>query len=251
MDRKISFIGVGPGDPDLLTIKALKKIKSADLIIWTDSLIPEKILNFSHDSSEKIKTSSLTLEKITSIIIKKINEGKKVIRLHDGDPCLFGAVREQIEILKQEGIEIEVIPGISAFQVAAAYHQAELTIPDITQTIILTRADGRTAMPEKESLKDLAKHNSSLCLYLSARHVKSSQEILLEHYPPETKVIVGYRVSWDDGWTSLIELKDMEKFTLEKKLIRTTIYIISPAITAFSKRSNLYNPSYKHLFRNK
>ena len=115
------------------------------------------------------------------------------------------------------------------------YHQAELTIPDITQTIILTRAAGRTGMPEKESLKNLAKHNSSLCLYLSARHVKSSQEILLEHYPPETKVIVGYRVSWDDGWTSLIELKDMEKFTLEKKLIRTTIYIISPRITAFQR----------------
>ena len=105
-------------------------------------------------------------------------------------------------------------------------------------------------MPEKESLKDLAKHNSSLCLYLSARHIKSSQETLLEFYPPETKVIVGYRVSWDDGWTSLIELKDMEKFTLEKKLIRTTIYIISPAINNSTNRSNLYNPSYKHLFRN-
>jgi len=106
-------------------------------------------------------------------------------------------------------------------------------------------------MPEKESLKDLAKHNSSLCLYLSARHIKSSQETLLEFYPPETKVIVGYRVSWDDGWTSLIELKDMEKFTLEKKLIRTTIYIISPAISNSTNRSNLYNPSYKHLFRTK
>mgnify|MGYP001990580596 CR=1 FL=1 len=251
MDKKIYFIGVGPGDPDLLTIKALKKIESADVIIWADSLIPEKIIKFSKEGAEKIKTSSLTLEKITSLMIEKFQQGKNIIRLHDGDPCLFGAVREQIEILKKKNIEIEVIPGISAFQVAAAYHEAELTIPDITQTIILTRAGGRTGMPKKESLKDLAKHNSSLCLYLSARHVKSSQETLLEFYPPETKVIVGYRVSWDDGWTSLIELKNMEKFTLEKKLIRTTIYIVSPALSPFTNRSNLYNPSYKHLFRNK
>ena len=251
MDKKISFIGVGPGDPDLLTIKALKKIESADVLFWADSLIPEKIISFSHKNSEKIRTSTLTLEKITSLMIKKFNEGKTVIRLHDGDPCLYGAIKEQIEDLKQKNIGVEVIPGISAFQVAAAYHQVELTIPEITQTIILTRAEGRTGMPEKESLKDLARHKSSLCLYLSARHIKSSQKTLLEFYPPETKVIVGYRVSWDDGWTSLIELKDMEKFTLEKGLIRTIIYIISPAIDTIRKRSNLYNSSYKHLFRNK
>ena len=251
MNRKISFIGVGPGDPDLLTIKALKKIEKADVIFWADSLIPEKIINFCSNDSEIIKTSTLTLERITSIMIERFNEGKTVIGLHDGDPCLYGAVKEQIDVLNGESIESEVIPGISAFQVAAAYHQAELTIPDITQTIILTRAGGRTGMPEKESLKDLAKHKSSLCLYLSARHVKNSQKTLLEFYPPETKVIVGYRVSWDDGWTALIELKDMEKFTIEKELIRTTIYIVSPAINAISNRSNLYNPNYKHLFRNK
>jgi len=251
MDKKISFIGVGPGDPDLLTIKALKKIESADVIFWADSLIPEKIINYSLKCSEKIKTSTLTLEKITAKMIERFNEGKTVIRLHDGDPCLYGAIQEQIEILKQKDIETEVVPGVSAFQVAAAYHQAELTIPNVTQTIILTRAGGRTGMPEKESLKELAKHKSSLCLYLSARHIKSSQKTLLEFYPPETKVIVGYRVSWDDGWTSLIELKDMEKFSIEKELIRTTIYIVSPAINTMTNRSNLYNPSYKHLFRNK
>ena len=251
MDRKISFIGVGPGDPDLLTIKALKKIESAEVIFWADSLIPEKIINFSQKDSEKIKTSSLTLDKITSKMIERFNEGKTIIRLHDGDPCLFGAIKEQIEILKKENIGTEVVPGVSAFQVAAAYQQAELTIPEITQTIILTRAGGRTGMPEKECLKDLAKHKSSLCLYLSARHIKRSQETLLEFYPPETKVIVGYRVSWDDGWTSVIELKDMESFTIEKELIRTTIYIVSPAINAVTNRSNLYNPLYKHLFRKK
>ena len=123
MDKKISFIGVGPGDPDLLTLKALKKIKSADVIVWTDSLIPEKILDFSKEGSEKIKTSSLPLEQIPSVMIEKFQAGKTVIRLHDGDPCLFGAIQELIKILKKEKIEIEVVPG------AVSY--THLTLPTI------------------------------------------------------------------------------------------------------------------------
>ena len=249
MNRKISFIGVGPGDPDLLTIKAMKGIESADVILWTDSLIPEKIINLSKNNSERIKTSGLNLEEIINIMIEKFQQGKKVIRLHDGDPCLFGAINEQITILKKANIEAEVIPGISAFQITASYHQAELTIPNITQTIILSRYGGRTGMPEKESLKNLAQLNASLCLYLSARHVKETQKILLEFYNPLTKVIVGYRVSWNDGWTSLINLKDMETFSKRRKLIRTTIYIISPALDQCDNSSNLYNPNYQHLFR--
>ena len=249
MERKISFIGVGPGDPDLLTVKALKEIKSAEFILWTDSLIPEKIISLSNKNAERIKTSSMNLEKIMNLMINKYREGKKVIRLHDGDPCLFGAINEQIIILKNENIKVEVIPGISAFQIAAAYHQAELTVPEVTQTIILSRYKGRTGMPEKESLKNLAKLKSSLCLYLSARHVAITQKTLLEFYDPFTKVIVGHRVSWDDGWTEIINLKDMEIFSKKKNLIRTTIYIISPAIGQFNKTSNLYNSDYQHLFR--
>ena len=142
MERKISFIGVGPGDPDLLTIKAMKEIKSAEVIFWTDSLIPEKIISLSNKNTEKIKTSGLNLDQIMQLMIDKYQEGKKVIRLHDGDPCLFGAINEQIRILEKENIKAEVIPGISAFQITAAYHQAELTVPDITQTIILSRYKG-------------------------------------------------------------------------------------------------------------
>ena len=249
MERKISFIGVGPGDPELLTIKASREIKSAEVILWTDSLIPEKIIRLSSKNAEKIKTSSMNLEEIMNLMIVKYREGKKVIRLHDGDPCLFGAINEQIIILKNENIKVEVIPGISAFQIAAAYHQAELTVPEVTQTIILSRYKGRTGMPEKESLKNLAKLKSSLCLYLSARHVGITQKTLLEFYDPLTKVIVGHRVSWDDGWTEIINLKDMEIFSKKKKLIRTTIYIISPALEQLNKTSNLYNPNYQHLFR--
>ena len=249
MERKISFIGVGPGDPDLLTIKAMKEIKSAEVIFWTDSLIPEKIISLSNKNTEKIKTSGMNLDQIMQLMIDKYKEGKKVIRLHDGDPCLFGAINEQIRILEKENIQAEVIPGISAFQITAAYHQAELTVPDVTQTIILSRYKGRTGMPERESLKNLAKLKTSLCLYLSARHVATTQKTLLEFYDPLTKVIVGYRVSWDDGWTEIINLKDMAIFSNKKKLIRTTIYIISPALDQLNNTSNLYSPNYQHLFR--
>ncbi len=249
MERKISFIGVGPGDPDLLTIKAMKEIKSAEVIFWTDSLIPEQIISLSNKNTEKIKTSGMNLEQIMQLMIDKYQEGKKVIRLHDGDPCLFGAINEQIRILEKENIQAEVIPGISAFQITAAYHQAELTVPDVTQTIILSRYKGRTGMPERESLKNLAKLKTSLCLYLSARHVATTQKTLLEFYDPLTKVIVGYRVSWDDGWTEIINLKDMAIFSNKKKLIRTTIYIISPALDQLNNTSNLYSPNYQHLFR--
>ncbi len=249
MDRKVSFIGVGPGDPELLTLKAIKKIKSAEVIFWTDSLIPQSIINYAENKVKEIKTSSLDLYQITSLMINEFKAGKNIIRLHDGDPCLYGAISEQIKILNDNKIRTEVIPGISAYQVTAAYHQAELTIPDITQTIILSRYGGRTGIPERETLKNLAKIKSSLCLYLSARHVKKVQNVLSEFYLPETKVIVGYRVSWEDGWTSIIELKDMAKFTEENNLIRTTIYIISPALENTSKTSNLYDPDYMHLFR--
>ena len=251
MKNKISFIGVGPGDPELLTIKALKKIKSAEVIFWTDSLIPKKIIDFAKEEAEQIKTSSLNLSEIMNLMIERFKEGKEIIRLHDGDPCLYGAIGEQIQILKKENIDVEVIPGISAFQVTASYHQAELTMPEITQSIILSRYGGRTGMPERESLRNLAKIKASLCLYLSARHVKDAQKILLEFYDKNTKVIVGHRVSWDNGWTSLIELKDMEEFTAKEKLIRTTIYIISPALENFNKASNLYDLNYRHLFRQK
>jgi len=145
----ISIVGAGPGALDLMTIRAQQRLKSADVLVWTDSLIPTQITKLVKDDCEKIKTSSLTLEEILLILIKKHKEGKKIVRLHDGDPCLYGAVSEQICRLNDEGIEVEVVPGVSAYQATAATLGFELTVPDLTQTIILSRADGRTGKPEK------------------------------------------------------------------------------------------------------
>ena len=245
----ISIVGAGPGALDLMTVRAQQRLKTADVLVWTDSLIPIQITTLVKDDCEKIKTSSLTLEEILSILIKKHKEGKKIVRLHDGDPCLYGAISEQICGLNDKGIEVEVIPGVSAYQATAATLGFELTIPDLTQTIILSRADGRTGKPEKESLQKLASIQSSLCLYLSARHVEDVQSTLMKHYPADTPVAIAYRVTWPDEWTKVIPLSEMAKTSKEEKLIRTTLYIISPTLKVGKKRSKLYSPTHSHLFR--
>ena len=245
----ISIVGAGPGALDLMTIRAQERLKTADVLVWTDSLIPIQITSLVKDDCEKIKTSTLTLEEIIHVLIEKHNEGKRVVRLHDGDPSLYGAISEQICRLNDEGIRVEIIPGVSAFQATAATLGFELTIPNLTQTIILSRADGRTGKPEKESLKKLASIQSSLCLYLSARHIEEVQSILVKYYPEDTPVAIAYRITWPDEWVKVIPLSEMAKTSKEKKLIRTTLYIISPTLRIGNHRSKLYDPIHSHLFR--
>ena len=245
----ISIVGAGPGALDLMTIRAQERLKTADVLVWTDSLIPIQITSLVKDDCEKIKTSTLTLEEIIHVLIEKHNEGKKVVRLHDGDPSLYGAISEQICRLNDEGIKVEIIPGVSAFQATAATLGFELTIPNLTQTIILSRADGRTGKPEKESLQKLASIQSSLCLYLSARHIEEVQSILVKYYPADTPVAIAYRITWPDEWVKVIPLSEMAKTSKEKKLIRTTLYIISPTLRIGNNRSKLYDPIHSHLFR--
>ncbi len=249
MQIPISIVGAGPGALDLLTRRAEDLLRRADVLIWTDSLINPEITEIVPAYCEKIPTSSLTLEEILALLIEKNQEGKKVIRLHDGDPCLYGAISEQICGLLEAGIDFEIIPGVSAYQATAATLKRELTIPGVVQTIILTRASGRTGIPKKECLQSLAAHQASLCLYLSARHVEESQKILLEHYPEETPVAISYRISWPDEWLTIVPLKEMASTSREKKLIRTTLYLISPALRETQKRSKLYSPEHHHLFR--
>ena len=247
----ISIVGAGPGAPDLLTLRALNRIKEADILIWTDSLISPEIAKLASIKCKKFKTSSLTLEEILDLLISHAKLGQKVVRLHDGDPCLYGALAEQICGLADEGLEVEVIPGISAYQATASELKKELTIPGIVQTIILSRASGRTGIPERESLENISKIGGSLCLYLSARHVEDVQKKLLLYYPEDTPVAIGYRVSWEDQWLQVVPLSEMATKSKEKGFIRTTIYIVSPALKSSSNRSKLYYDGHKHLFRPK
>ncbi len=245
----ISIVGAGPGAPDLLTRRAENRLRSAQVLIWTDSLVSPQIAALAPSGCEKIRTSTLTLEDVLPIMIDRARKGLQVVRLHDGDPCLFGALSEQICGLNDAGITVDVVPGISAFQATASSLGAELTIPGLVQTIVLGRAGGRTGVPETESLENLARLQASLCLYLSARHVEEVQSTLLKHYSPDTPVAIGYRVSWPDEWLNIVPLEHMAAMSREHNLIRTTLYVVSPALKEGRYRSKLYSPDHDHLFR--
>ena len=189
-------------------------------------------------------------------MIERVQQHKSVVRLHSGDPSLYSAIHEQMQLLAEADIPFEVIPGISAFQAAAAKLKVELTVPGLVQTIILTRISGRTQVPSTEELASLAAHQASLCLYLSARHVADAQAKLLKHYPADTPVAICYRISWQDEKILVVTLDKMADCTIEENLIRTTLYVVSPALNAavrFTKgaaeRSHLYHPEHSHLFR--
>lgn len=269
----VYIVGAGPGDPELLTIKAQRLLTQADVILFADSLVPKQILQNVRSDAEIIGTANKTLEDILPIMINRVRSGKSVIRLHSGDPCLYGAVQEQMQALLEADLPFEVIPGISAFQLASARLRVELTVPGLVQSIILTRISGRTQVPEPEELASLAAHQASLCLYLSARHVEASQAKLMQHYAADTPVAICFRLGWSDEKIWLVPLDQMAEVTRNEDLIRTTMYVISPALAAptvpveyrlndanrdeelqfqgkFAPRSRLYNPEHSHLFRN-
>ncbi len=251
MKSKIYIIGAGPGDPELLTLKAYRILCQADVILYADSLVPKQILQDVRDDVELIRTGNKTLEEIIPLIIDRVRQNLTVVRLHSGDLTLYSAIAEQIKRLSEAEIPFELIPGISAFQAAAAKLQSELTVPELVQTIILTRVSGQaSSVPDTEDLASLAAHQASLCLYLAARHVEKSQAKLLEHYPPDTPVAICFRIGWEDEQIWLVNLADMASVSQENNLIRTTLYLISPALRKLpNTRSRLYHPEHSHLFR--
>ncbi len=253
----VYIVGAGPGDPELLTMRAYRLLSQADVVVVADSLVPRQVLQMVRSDAEVVGTADKTLEEILPLMIERVRSQLSVVRLHSGDPSLYSAIHEQMQALAAAQIPFEVIPGISAFQAAAAKLNLELTVPEVVQTIILTRISGRTQVPPTEELAALAAHQASLCLYLSARHVEAAQEKLLQHYPAETSVAICFRVGWPDEKIWVVPLTEMAHVTREEKLMRTTLYLISPALAAAtnsttgegSRRSRLYSPSHSRLFR--
>jgi precorrin-4/cobalt-precorrin-4 C11-methyltransferase len=251
----VYIVGAGPGDPELLTVRAYRILQQADVILYADSLVPKQMVDLAKPGAELIQTANKTLEEILPVMVKRVRSQQSVVRLHSGDPTLYGAVHEQMLALADAEIPFEVIPGISAFQAAAAKLQVELTVPGLVQSIILTRISGRTEVPETEELSSMAAHRASLCLYLSARHVETAQAKLLEHYTADTPVAVCFRVGWPDEKIWVVPLMEMAELTHTERLERTTMYIVSPALAARNNRgqarSRLYHPEHTHLFRPK
>jgi precorrin-4/cobalt-precorrin-4 C11-methyltransferase len=261
---KIYIVGAGPGDPDLITVRGQKLLQQADVVVYADSLIPLTMLRDVRSTAMLIPTADKTLEEILEILVIAARSQQTVVRLHDGDPSLYGAIGEQMDGLLQAGIEFEIVPGISAYQLAAARLRVELTVPELVQSIILTRVSGRTKVPDREELASLAAHQASLCLYLSARHAEKAQQQLLQYYPADTPVAICFRLGWEDEQILLVPLSEMQKSTQAANLIRTTMYLISPALRSATVpqqyqsdalqfdalgRSRLYDGTHDRLFR--
>jgi len=246
----VSFIGAGPGDPELLTLKAYKKIKEADVIIYAGSLINPEILKYAGINTEFFDSKDMTLEDIVDVIINKTKEGKKVARLHTGDISIYSSITEQIEEIRKTGIEIEVIPGVSSYQAAAARLEKEYTVPGGTQTIILTRMMGRTFVPDSESIASLAKHNSSLVLFLSMGIFDNVIKELKTVLPSETPAAIIHKVTWPDEIIISGTISDIsEKVKNFPAVNKTSLIIIGKFLKTQGKKSRLYDKHFTHEYR--
>tara|TARA_Y100001949_G_scaffold124395_1_gene106164 strand:- start:1734 stop:2507 length:774 start_codon:yes stop_codon:yes gene_type:complete len=247
---KVYFVGCGPGDPDLITIKAKKLIQKADIVVYSGSLIPPQILKL----CKKAKTydaAKLVREEIFNILKKNAQKGKNVVRLHDGDPTIYGAIREQMDNLYKEKINCEIIPGVTSFLASAAALETQLTLPGVTQTMIITRAEKRTKVPKREKISELAKHRATMIFYLSIQLISNIiKESLAGGYPKSTPVGVVYRASWNDQKIITGTLETISKKVKDQKITRTAIIIIGDVVNPKSyEYSKLYDKTYSHMFR--
>ena len=251
---KLYIIGAGPGDPDLITVKGLQHLQEADVVLYADSLVNEELIAKAKPSAKVLKTAGMHLEEMVDIMAGHIKQGKKVVRVHTGDPAVYGAIMEQIVLLKKKDIEVEIVPGVSSVFAAAAAAQAELTIPDLTQTVILTRAEGRTPVPEFEKLADLARHHCTIALFLSATLTKKLVKELTEAgWSQDTPVAVVYKASWPDQKivrTTLERLdEDMRVNGIRKQAMILAGWALDENIHDQNYRSKLYDKTFTHGFR--
>jgi precorrin-4 C11-methyltransferase len=245
----VLFVGAGPGDADLLTLKGAKALAAADVVVYAGSLIPDGVLQHVRRGAVIHNSATLTLEEIHRLLTEAYRAGHRVVRLHSGDPSIYGAITEQMALLDEEDIPYEIVPGVSSFQAVAARLGIEYTQPGVVQTLILTRPGGRTGMPANESLVELARHGVTLCLFLGAGLVAEVQAALLTSYPPTTPVAVAYRATWPDEELTIGTLADLVEMVRGPEYDRTTLMIVGPSLQRQGKRSHLYDPSYQHLFR--
>lgn len=255
IDRKylreghIEIVGAGPGDPDLVSVRGRKMLERADLILYAGSLVP-KALTDCHKSGAIVRSSAdMNLEEQCALMKEHYDKGHFIVRLHTGDPCIFGAIQEQMAFFDANGMDYHITPGISSFLAAAAELQSQFTIPERCQTIILTRGEGRTPMPEKEKLHLLAKSQSTMCIFLSAAIVDDVQKELLQEYPEDTPVAACYHLTWPDQKIYRGKLKDLAKIVHDNHLTLTTMLVVGEAIDNRSGLSELYSKHFTHLFR--
>ncbi len=246
----IFFLGAGPGDPDLMTIKARKVLEQADLVIYAGSLVNPELLKFAKPGAEIKNSATMELDEMVAAMAAYAKAGKVVARLHTGEPSLYGAIAEQMEELDKAGLEYEVVPGVSSAFAAAAALKCELTLPEVNQTVIFTRLEGRTGVPKKESLSSLASHGTTMVIFLSIGNIDKVVEELLTGFPDTTPAAVVYKASWPEEKVVRGTLADIADKVKAEGISKTALIFVGEAIGRQMKAySKLYDKDFKHEYR--
>jgi precorrin-4 C11-methyltransferase len=245
---RVTFVGAGPGAADLITVRGADALRAADIVVWAASLVHPDVLAYAAAGAEIVDSAELTLESTVDIYRRAVAEGLHVVRLHSGDPALWGALQEQLDACAGLGLATEVVPGVSAFSAVAAAVQRELTVPRVAQSVVLTRlGGGKTPMPAGETVAGFARHGATMAVFLSAARTRQLAEELREGgYPPDTPIVVAYRVTWPDELLLRCTLDTLADTVREHKLWKHTLFLVGPALGATGTRSHLYHPGHFH-----
>ena len=247
---QVYIVGAGAGDPELITVKGQKLLQKADVIIYAGSLVNPALLDFAKEGAEIHDSASMTLPEVIETIEKAVAKDLMVVRLHTGDPSIYGAIQEQMDALKKKGIDFEVVPGVSSFLATAAALKQEYTLPGISQTVIITRNEGRTPVPEREKLRSLAAHQATMCIFLSITMLADVVKELIEGgYAPSTPIAIVQRASWPEQKIVRATLETIVAEIADKGIDRTAMIVVSRCLGADYELSRLSAPKFSHMFR--
>ena len=246
----VYFVGAGCGAVDLITVRGQKLLSQADVVIYAGSLVNPGLLEYTKTGCAVYNSASMTLEQVLDLMKSSEKEGKLTIRLHTGDPCIYGAIQEQMDQLEKFHIPYEVVPGVSSFCGAAAALKKEYTLPDVSQTVIITRMEGRTPVPKKESMEKLASHQTTMVIFLSTGLLEHLKEQLLEGgYSPDTPAAIVYKASWEDEKKFITTIEALPQVAKENNINKTALILVGDFLSGEYERSKLYDPGFSHEFR--
>lgn len=246
----IYFVGAGSGAPDLITVRGAKLLEQADVIVYAGSLVNPALLDYKKEGCAVYNSATMTLEEVMDVMVPAAKAGKLVVRLHTGDPCVYGAHREQMDVLDREGLAYEVVPGVSSFCGAAAALKAEYTLPDVSQTVILTRMEGRTPVPPKEKIELLAAHGATMVIFLSAGQLEKLSERLMEGgYAADTPAAIVYKATWPDEKVVRTTVGGLAQAAKEHGITKTALITVGGFLGDDYERSKLYDPTFTTEFR--
>lgn len=247
---QIYFIGAGPGDPELITVKGQRILGEADIVIYAGSLVNPALLSLVKQGAQVYNSASMTLAKVITVMLEGVQNNKMVVRLHTGDPSIYGAIQEQMDELNKHNIEYKVIPGVSSFLATAAALKQEYTLPDVSQTVIVTRIEGRTPVPEKESLASLASHNATMCIFLSVHMIEEVvTELIKGGYTETTPIAIVQKASWPEEKIVRGTLGDIAQKIKENDIMRTAMIVVGQCLDTSYSLSRLYAPEFAHMYR--